>query len=85
MLTPEDIKEIFEVGDYVQVVAEDMPGVPGEILFISKTALAVGPYKSPNQGVMAYGDPVSSETLIPLENINLLFKLRKDGPEDKNS
>lgn len=84
MLTREDITDNIPVGSYVQVVADSMPGVPGQLKAVTDTAIVVGPWdfgsKEKNQRVNEeFGGPaggsVSSLTVIPLDTLHLIFKL----------
>lgn len=74
MLSKTEILDTFKPGDLCQVVAEEVPGIPGRIHEINDDSIVIGPYED-EALIETYGDPTSAVTMIPLDTITLLFKL----------
>lgn len=81
MMHHTEITSTFSEGDYIQVVADEIPGIPGKLLEINESTIVMGPYDDEKM-IEYYGEPTSSITMIPINTIRLLFKLNPD--EAKN-
>lgn len=79
-MTKEEILNTFSVGDYIQVAATEVPGVPGKLIDVYENSIVIGPYDDEDM-IEYYGDPTSAITIIPMDTITLLFKLNPDIDE----
>lgn len=75
----EDFKKYLQVGDFVQVIAKDLPLVMGKVMAMDESLLYLCSLQEKIY-VEMYGDPFYDEIFIEPTEIKYIFKIIKPKP-----